>query len=205
VGSLPADDENPTDKLFSQSDFCRFSKHPERSGNELREGIMNPTPPLRRNAIAFLIATWFGCGLAPAAPGTAGSLAGLFIAIALNSYGGYGRATLLALTTILLAPGIWAAGVVAHETNKPDPQTVVVDEVIGQWLTLAGTGTFNWKAYIAALVLFRVLDFKKPLPARQLEYLPSGWGIVADDVIVGLYGALIMFVLDRCHLFSWGT
>ena len=54
-------------------------------------------------------------------------------------------------------------------------------------------------------MLFRVLDFKKPLPARQLEYLPSGWGIVADDVIVGLYGALIMFVLDRCHLFSWGT
>jgi phosphatidylglycerophosphatase A len=165
--------------------------------------MTNPTPP-QRNTIAFLIATWFGCGLASVAPGTAGSLAGLFIAIALHSYGGYGRPALLAFTAILLAPGIWAAGVVAREKNKPDPQTVVVDEVIGQWLTLAGTATFNWKAYIAALVLFRMLDFKKPVPARQLECLPSGWGIVADDVMAGLYGALIMFVLDRCHLFSWG-
>ena len=55
------------------------------------------SPPPRRNATAFLIATWFGCGFAPVAPGTAGSLAGLLIAIALYSYGGYGRVTLLAL------------------------------------------------------------------------------------------------------------
>jgi phosphatidylglycerophosphatase A len=166
--------------------------------------MTNPTPPLRRNAIAFLTATWFGCGFAPVAPGTVGSLAGLFIAITLHSYGGYGRPALLALTAILLAPGIWAAGVVARDTNKPDPQTVVIDEVIGQWFTLAGTATFNWKSYIAAFVLFRLLDFMKPVPARRLEDLPSGWGIVADDVMAGLYGALIMFVLDRCHLFSWG-
>ncbi len=157
----------------------------------------------RRSSGAFLIATWFGCGYAPKAPGTAGSLAGLVIAIALN-YAGYGRGTLLLLTAILLAPGIWSASVVARETNITDPQIVVVDEVIGQWITLAGAATFNWKTYLAAFVLFRLLDIWKPAPARQLESLPGGWGIVADDVMAGLYGALAIFVLDRLHLFTYG-
>jgi phosphatidylglycerophosphatase A len=152
---------------------------------------------------AFLIATWFGCGYAPVAPGTAGSLAGLVIAIALNAFGGYGRFTLLVLAVALLAPAIWSASVVAKETNTTDPQIVVVDEVIGQWITLAGAATFNWKTWLAAFVLFRLLDMWKPAPARQLESLPGGWGIVADDVMAGLYGALAIFVLDRFHLFSY--
>ena len=164
---------------------------------------MTFSPLPRRNSGAFLIATWFGCGFAPIAPGTAGSLAGLLIAIALH-YGGYGRGTLLLLTALLLAPGIWAAGVVARQTNKPDPQIVVVDEVIGQWITLLGTAAYNWKTWLAAFVLFRLLDMWKPAPARQLESLPGGWGIVADDVMAGLYGALAIFVLDRFHLLSYG-
>ena len=155
----------------------------------------------RRNSGAFLIATWFGCGYAPKAPGTAGSLAGLAIAIALY-YFGFGRGALLALTAILLAPGIWSASVVAKETNTLDPHIVVVDEVIGQWITLAGAATFNWKTYLAAFALFRLLDVWKPTPARQLESLPGGWGIVADDVMAGLYGALAIFLLDRLHLFT---
>jgi phosphatidylglycerophosphatase A len=162
----------------------------------------------RRNPGAFLIATWFGCGYAPVAPGTAGSLAAIVIAIALHYGIGYGsayeRTTLLLATAILLAPGIWSASVVARETNKPDPQIVVVDEVIGQWITLAGAATFNWKTWLAAFVLFRLLDMWKPAPARQLESLPGGWGIVADDVMAGLYGALAIFVLDRLHLFQHG-
>jgi phosphatidylglycerophosphatase A len=154
---------------------------------------------------AFLIATWFGCGYAPKAPGTAGSLAALLIAIALNWVGGYGRWTLLLLTALLLAPGIWSAGVVAKRTNQPDPQIVVVDEVIGQWITLAGAATFNWKTYLAAFVLFRLLDMWKPAPARQFENFPGGWGIVADDVMAGVYGALAIFVLDHLHVFTYGS
>jgi len=154
---------------------------------------------------AFLIATWFGCGYAPKAPGTAGSLAALLIAIVLNWVGGYGRWTLLLLTAILLAPGIWSAGVVAKRTNQPDPQIVVVDEVIGQWITLAGAATFNWKTYLAAFVLFRLLDMWKPAPARQFENFPGGWGIVADDVMAGVYGALAIFVLDHLHVFTYAS
>ena len=141
------------------------------------------------------------------APGTAGSLAALIIAIALHYFIGYSamyeRGALLLLTAFLLVPGIWSAGVVARETNTTDPQIVVVDEVIGQWITLAGASTFNWKTCLAAFVLFRLLDMWKPAPARQLESLPGGWGIVADDVMAGLYGALAIFVLDRFHLFSY--
>jgi phosphatidylglycerophosphatase A len=154
----------------------------------------------RRIPFAFLIATWFGCGYAPVAPGTAGSLAALVIAIALN-YAGYGRGMLLILTAILLAPGIWSAGVVAIETNKHDPQIVVVDEVIGQWITLAGATTFNWKSWLAGFVLFRLFDIWKPPPVRQLEALPGGTGIVADDVMAGLYGALVLFTAGCFNLY----
>jgi phosphatidylglycerophosphatase A len=162
----------------------------------------------RRHTAAFLIATWFGCGYAPKAPGTAGSLAALVIAIAVHYLAGYNagyeRLTLLLATAFLLAPGIWSAGVVARETNIIDPHIVVVDEVIGQWITLAGAATFNWKTYLAAFVLFRLLDVWKPPPARQFENFPGGWGIVADDVMAGIYGALAIFVLDRLHLFTYG-
>jgi phosphatidylglycerophosphatase A len=165
---------------------------------------MPPSTLPRRGSGAFPIATWFGCGYAPVAPGTAGSLAALIIAIALHHFTGSERGTLMMMTAILLAPGIWSAGVVAKETNTTDPRIVVVDEVIGQWITLAGAATFNWKTWLAAFVLFRLLDMWKPAPARQLESLPGGWGIVADDVMAGLYGALAIFVLDRLHLFSYG-
>ena len=162
----------------------------------------------QRNPAAFLIGTWFGCGYAPTAPGTAGSLAALATAIALHYVfhypGEYERMVLLILTVLLLAPGIWSADVVARQVNQTDPHIVVVDEVIGQWITLAGAATFNWTTWLVALLLFRLLDVWKPAPARQLEKLPGGWGIIADDVMAGLYGALAIFVLDRFHLLSYG-
>ena len=153
------------------------------------------------NAAARVIATWFGCGHAPIAPGTAGSLAALAIAIAAHQLFGSGRETFLILSILLLGPGIWSAGVVARLENKEDPGLVVVDEVIGQWITLCGASTFNWKTWLAALALFRALDVWKPPPARQLENLPGGVGIVADDVMAGLYGALAIFVIDRFGIF----
>ena len=154
----------------------------------------------RRSRGAFLIATWFGCGYAPKAPGTAGSLAGLLIAMALH-YMGYGRGMLLALTAILMAPGIWSASVVARETNTTDPHIVVVDEVIGQWIALAGARALNWKSYLAAFALFRLFDIWKPIPVRQLERLPGGWGINADDAMAGFYAALVLWTAGCFNLY----
>lgn len=160
-----------------------------------------PRSPDRKGALPRAIATWFGCGYVPIAPGTAGSLAALAIAIALHLYLGSGRGTFLLLSAILLLPGIWAADIVAKQEGDKDPRKVVVDEVIGQWITLAGASTLNWKSWIVAFAFFRILDIWKPPPVRQLEALPGGLGIVADDVMAGAYGALAIFLLDRLRFF----
>jgi len=159
--------------------------------------------PLPRRGVdaAQLIATWFGCGYVPVGPGTAGSLAALLIAMALHHFYGSGRGTFLLLTVILLIPGIWAADVFAKRIGQKDPHVVVVDEVLGQWLTLVGVATLNWKSWVAAFALFRIFDIWKPPPARQFEALPGGIGIVADDLMAGLYGALAIFLLDWLQLF----
>ncbi|HMD50795.1 MAG TPA: phosphatidylglycerophosphatase A, partial [Bryobacteraceae bacterium] len=96
--------------------------------------------------------------------------------------------------------GVWAATVIERREGIEDPGKVVVDEVIGQWVTIAGAPVLNWKTWLLAFVLFRALDVWKPPPARQFERLPGGWGIVADDVMSGVYGALAIFVLGRFHL-----
>jgi phosphatidylglycerophosphatase A len=146
--------------------------------------------------LAYAIGTFFGCGYSPVGPGTAGSIAAVLIAIAVHD-----RGILILLSVLLLAPAIWSAVKVAQYESRKDPQIVVIDEVLGQWITLAGASTLNWKSFLAALLFFRLFDIWKPPPVRQLEALPGGFGIVADDVMAGLYGALAIFVLDRFRIF----
>ena len=153
------------------------------------------------SGLAFAISTWFGCGYAPKAPGTAGSLAALVIAWALHTYAGVSAIGMAALAVLLALPGIWAAGVVARESGAKDPQIVVVDEVVGQWMTLAGATMLNWKSWLLAFALFRLFDIWKPPPVRQLERLPSGIGIVADDAMAGVYGALVLFAAGWFNLY----
>ncbi len=147
--------------------------------------------------LALALGTWFGCGYFPWGPGTAGSLAAVCIAALLHFYLGAARATLLVLTAILLIPAIWAATRTARFIVKKDPGVVVVDEVLGQWITLAGATVLNTKAFIAGFVLFRLFDIWKPWPVRKLERLPEGTGIVADDLAAGVYGALILYIGGR--------
>ena len=147
--------------------------------------------------VARLVSTWFGCGLSPAAPGTAGSLAGLAIAIALHEFAGFDGWRLLLLSALLFPVSVWAATRTAREIGAKDPGMVVVDEVIGQWIALAGAHPFTWKTYLAAFVLFRLFDIWKPPPVRQLERLPEGLGIVADDVMAGCYAALLLWAGGR--------
>ena len=153
------------------------------------------------SALARLIATWFGCGYAPKAPGTAGSLAAIVIAWALHTYAAVPALAFAALAILLAIPGIWAAGVVAHELGREDPQIVVVDEVVGQWMTLAGATALNWKSWLLAFALFRLFDIWKPPPVRQLERLPGGLGIIADDAMAGVYGALVLFAAGWFNLY----
>ena len=147
--------------------------------------------------LARLIATWFYCGLAPVAPGTAGSIAAIAIAWALNTYFGVSPLAIAGLGVLLAIPGVWAADVTAKSSGKKDPQIVVVDEVIGQWITLAGAMSLSWKTWLLALALFRIFDVWKPPPVRQLERLPGGLGIVADDAMAGVYAAVILYAAGR--------
>jgi phosphatidylglycerophosphatase A len=143
-------------------------------------------------SLAMAVATWFGAGYAPVAPGTAGALAALAIAWLLHRYLGAGPLVFGLMGAIVFLPGVWAAREMAIAVGKKDPGLVVVDEVMGTWITLAGASALNWKSWLLAFALFRIFDIWKPAPVRQLEKLPGGWGIMADDAMAGVYGALVM-------------
>jgi phosphatidylglycerophosphatase A len=119
--------------------------------------------------------------------------AALAIAILLHKYSGFTPLHFFWLAAVLFFPAVWSAGVTARERNLKDPQIVVVDEVLGQWIALAGALSLNWKTFLAALALFRFFDILKPWPVRQLEALPGGLGINADDIMAGVYAALVLF------------
>jgi phosphatidylglycerophosphatase A len=148
----------------------------------------------------ILLATWFGCGYSPAAPGTAGSAAGILIAWLLISVSGLSPLWLIPLTVIMTPAGIWAAGATARDLGREDPGLVVVDEVLGQWLTASMIVHPTWQSYALAFALFRIFDIIKPWPIRNLERLHGGLGIVADDLLAGVYGACVMFAAAHFKL-----
>jgi phosphatidylglycerophosphatase A len=151
--------------------------------------------------IAKLIATWFGLGLIPVAPGTWGSLGGLAVAWVLAHFGGWPGWSFGVLAIAGTAPGIWAAGRTAMEAGRKDPGIVVVDEVLGQWLTLAAIGdAASVRQWVLAFALFRIFDIWKPFPVRKLEGLAGGTGIVADDLGAGIYAALVLLTARQ---FGW--
>jgi phosphatidylglycerophosphatase A len=153
------------------------------------------------NALARLIATWFYLGLVPKGPGTAGSIGGLAVAWALRAWIGVGGVCIAVIGVVGILPAIWAAGATAKATGLKDPQIVVVDEVVGQWITLAGAVRLNWKSWLLALALFRLFDIFKPPPVRQLERIPGGAGIVLDDAMAGVYAALVLFAAGWFNLY----
>ena len=156
---------------------------------------------MSRTGLAGLLSTWFGCGFAPVAPGTVGSAAAIVIAIALHEYAGFGQWHFACLGALAFAPAVWSASETARARNLKDPGIVVIDEVVGQWISLAGATTLNWKSWLGAFLLFRAFDIWKPPPVRQLEALPSGLGITADDAMAGVYAALVLFGAGCLNLY----
>jgi len=149
-----------------------------------------PRAARRKTLWAWTVATFFGAGLGKPGPGTWGSVAAvlLWAGCAWGLHPGP-RALLIGLIggiLVSVALGVPAATIAARESGRHDPGFVVIDEVAGQWIALLGSPA-DWKHGLIALVLFRLFDITKPFPARQLEGLPGGWGIVFDDVAAGLY------------------
>ena len=147
-------------------------------------------PGTRRTAWAWTVATFFGSGLLKPAPGTWGSVAALLLwaafAWVVQPSAWTLNAALVIGIVIVIAMGVPAATITERESGRHDPGFVVIDEVAGQWIALLGC-PLDWRHALIALAAFRLLDVTKPPPARQLERLPGGWGIVFDDVAAGLY------------------
>ena len=150
-----------------------------------------PLSPLGFWHPASLLATWFGSGLLPKAPGTWGSLAALPFAVVIVALAGTWG--LIAAAILAALVGVWAAGVYAARSGQEDPQRVVIDEVAGQWLALVPVA-LDLRLYAVAFLAFRFFDIVKVWPARAIDReLKGGWGIVLDDIVAGLYAAALTY------------
>jgi phosphatidylglycerophosphatase A len=196
----------------------------------------------RKPHFALFVATACGIGYIPKAPGTFGSIAGIFLVALplwilfpvtlftdLHWNVGLGIDPIIVGHLIFglaaAAVGVWAAARAARFWRMKDPQQVVIDEVSGQHLAIilgatipvwwrhafAATTTYpialinlhtalNWKYLLLGFILFRVFDIWKPLPVRQAESWPGGWGIMADDWVAGVYAAIGLWLARAAGL-----
>jgi phosphatidylglycerophosphatase A len=140
-----------------------------------------------------LIATWFGSGLLPKAPGTWGSLAALPFAIVIAALGG--PWLLLAAAVCVFGLGVWAGDAYARNMGAEDPGVVVIDEVAGMWLALVPVA-LDLPSYAFAFLFFRFFDIVKIWPANLAQRrLKGGWGIMTDDIIAGVYAAAATYAV----------
>ena len=150
------------------------------------------------------IVTFFGAGLFPGAPGTAGSFATALLLYAISRatsdpiiFNVIVAACAIAASGAMIALGEWA---IAHFGGK-DPGPVVLDEVAGVCLTMLfqphATGKQMLIVVGAVLLMFRIFDILKPPPCRGLEKLPAGWGILTDDLMAGVYANIACQILLR--------
>jgi len=183
--------------------------------------------PAQKPRIAIAVATALGLGYLPKAPGTWGSLGGLALitAAAMSAaaipFGDlrrdYDPFVHVAVFLATCVAGLWSAGRAERFWGAKDPQSVVIDEVSGQYLAImVGCGipywvsprifrfsplgnitwhsALDWKYLLLGFILFRAFDIWKPFPARRAESLPGGWGIMADDWVAGLYAAIGLWI-----------
>lgn len=157
-----------------------------------------------------LLASCFGLGWLPVAPGTWGSLPPTIV-FALMCQSGVSAVLISTVMAVMaLAASVvcvkFAPAVIAA-TGKTDPREVVVDEFAGQAITFIPIGAVPtgqiWAAAVLGFLLFRLLDIAKPWPARKLEKLPKGWGVLADDLSVGIYAGIALLLCLRIGLIGY--
>ena len=145
--------------------------------------------PLNTDRFARILASGFGAGFFPVAPGTTGSVVALAIgAVLLNT------SMLLLVIACALAciGGIWA---VRKTHAEADPGWVVIDEFAGQWIAMLGMDELNWKNLLAAFILFRLFDIFKPRPVAWADERKDAVGVMADDMIAGTMAALVLAII----------
>ncbi|GAB3131630.1 phosphatidylglycerophosphatase A family protein [Novispirillum itersonii] len=152
--------------------------------------------------LVTLLATWFGCGLSPKAPGTVGSLGAIPLAAALSALAGpdLSPVVLTAAAVLLFLIGIPVSARYADAIGREDPGAVVIDEVVGILLTLAVAPLDPW-AYAIGFLAFRAADIAKPFPVSLADRrVGGGLGIMLDDVVAAGYSALALWAFVRYGL-----
>jgi phosphatidylglycerophosphatase A len=142
-------------------------------------------------SLARLVASGFGSGLAPWAPGSVASLFALVAGAAILSLG---RGALILAIAIAIVTAVWSIRVATRGDGpgRPDPRWVVIDEIVGQWVALLGLPHPAALGLAVAFALFRLLDIAKPGPVGWAERLPGATGIIADDVVAGAIAACLL-------------
>ena len=144
------------------------------------------------NKAAVFLATGFYIGKIPLAPGTFGSLIGLPLCFLLAEI--QLSAAIIAVL-LIIALAIWISNVAERTLERKDPGCIVIDEIAGMVVTLIGL-PFNLTTATVGFILFRILDILKPFPIRILDKrLPGGLGIVADDVVAGIFANVLIRIL----------
>ena len=154
-------------------------------------------------SVTHLIATFFCVGHLRPAPGTWGSAAAIPVAWALHVIGG--PWLLLAGIVLAFASGWWATQLETKGKQDHDPSEIVIDEVVGQWTALlptligashAGVGAFAlWPGWVAAFLAFRFFDILKPGPVGWADRRAGPMGVMLDDLIAGVFAALVTALL----------
>ncbi len=145
--------------------------------------------------VAVAIATGAGVGFAPVAPGTFGTALAVPIAWSVSSLPQWGYLALCAGVTLV---AVWAAGRANHVFGEHDAGRIVIDEVAGFLCTMVPVSRGDWRLLAAGFVLFRLADIGKPPPARWIDRkLEGGLGVVLDDVVAGVWAAVLLWGLAR--------
>jgi phosphatidylglycerophosphatase A len=155
--------------------------------------------PAQRRILTSSLAGWLACGLgsglAPVAQGTFGSLAAILPWLLLRQLPLPWYALVLVLG---FAVGVWACEVAGRALGVDDHRSLVWDEFIGQWIALIPALLAPWWAVVAGFALFRLFDVWKPWPIRRLDrQLKGGLGVMMDDVVAGIFAAIVLGVLLR--------
>ena len=137
-----------------------------------------------------MIATLFGAGYAPIAPGTAGSAVTLVILWLVP----FSRVGLVLFFVVVTLVGTWAAQLAEASLGEKDPGAIVIDEVAGMTLSVLLL-PLTWPVLLLGFVLFRIFDVVKPFPAGRAQALPGGFGVMVDDLIAGLYALILLLAL----------
>lgn len=144
------------------------------------------------------LAFGFGSGLAPKAPGTAGTLAAIPLAIMLTT-SGLSLTAQLVIVTIMALLGIYFCGYAAEKLGVHDHGGIVWDEIVGYLFTVIWFPA-NWVSWLLCFVLFRIFDIVKPWPIRELDHsMSGGLGIMLDDVVAAIFAAGVMAAI------AWGA